>query len=604
MRVRNMVLPSAYQRVEYIESTGTQYIDSGVVGSNSITSKSVFEYVELTSNGYILACAYTTSNRCFQCSTSGTGYFRLGYGSYLEASEELAITDIKYTIETKIENNNYNMYINNSLVISLSANQSYSSYQTLYILSGNIAGTSTSNAKVKLYSCKIWDNGSLVRNFIPCYRKSDNVIGLYDLVNGVFYTNAGSGTFLKGGNVTDKCKARYTKVAQWVENQLVDFDTQVFNSDDTSYLSLTKDTTNKKLTLTCISPISQSAKINTTVTIPNGHKVILYYDLLSQLSFTLSADQNTLGEATYNYGTSTSVVANQQIKVAQVYTSNKDTATIWRIGRGSASWSVNDTMVFSNVMIIDLTLAFGEGNEPTSIDDWRVQYILNQSYIAYNTIGTTKIMYEDKGTFNPRLSLVPSAYQEVEYIESSGTQYIDTSLIADQDTCFEIKVSISEYVSNNCRLFEARATDNSVDKSLGVVCFYTSTGIQYRYDKSSSYSTILQVGDIHTFKGVKNVLYLDNQNIITTTSKTFNTGCNLCLFALNSPTSGVRSMDASIYKLYYCKLYNDTTLVRNFVPCYRKSDNEIGLYDTITQTFFTNAGTGTFTKGNNKNTII
>lgn len=40
-----------------------------------------------------------------------------------------------------------------------------------------------------------------VRNFIPCYRKSDNVIGLYDLVNDVFYTNNGTGIFLKGADV-------------------------------------------------------------------------------------------------------------------------------------------------------------------------------------------------------------------------------------------------------------------------------------------------------------------------------------------------------------------------------------------------------------------
>lgn len=34
-----------------------------------------------------------------------------------------------------------------------------------------------------------------------------------------------------------------------------------------------------------------------------------------------------------------------------------------------------------------------------------------------------------------------------------------------------------------------------------------------------------------------------------------------------------------------------------FVPCYRKSDGEIGMYDTVSKTFYTNAGTGTFLKG-------
>ena len=41
----------------------------------------------------------------------------------------------------------------------------------------------------------------LVRDFIPCYRISDGVIGLYDKVSGKFYTNAGTGTFTKGADV-------------------------------------------------------------------------------------------------------------------------------------------------------------------------------------------------------------------------------------------------------------------------------------------------------------------------------------------------------------------------------------------------------------------
>ena len=45
-----------------------------------------------------------------------------------------------------------------------------------------------------------YDGDTLIRNYIPCYRKSDNEIGLYDIVNNVFYTNQGTGVFLKGSN--------------------------------------------------------------------------------------------------------------------------------------------------------------------------------------------------------------------------------------------------------------------------------------------------------------------------------------------------------------------------------------------------------------------
>ena len=50
--------------------------------------------------------------------------------------------------------------------------------------------------KGKIYEFKLYDNDILVRNFIPCYRKIDNVPGMYDVVNGVFYTNAGTDEFI------------------------------------------------------------------------------------------------------------------------------------------------------------------------------------------------------------------------------------------------------------------------------------------------------------------------------------------------------------------------------------------------------------------------
>ena len=41
----------------------------------------------------------------------------------------------------------------------------------------------------------------LVRNFIPCYKKLDNVAGFYEMVNGVFYRNVGTGEFVVEENV-------------------------------------------------------------------------------------------------------------------------------------------------------------------------------------------------------------------------------------------------------------------------------------------------------------------------------------------------------------------------------------------------------------------
>ena len=63
---------------------------------------------------------------------------------------------------------------------------------------------------------QISENWILKKNFVPCYRKSDSVIGMYDLMNNQFYTNAWSGTFTKG---TDSSTLVYKEFQVWPDDQ-------------------------------------------------------------------------------------------------------------------------------------------------------------------------------------------------------------------------------------------------------------------------------------------------------------------------------------------------------------------------------------------------
>ena len=51
-----------------------------------------------------------------------------------------------------------------------------------------------------LYFCKITNSGELVRNLVPA-KNSSGVVGMYDTVNNVFYTNAGTVTFTAGPEI-------------------------------------------------------------------------------------------------------------------------------------------------------------------------------------------------------------------------------------------------------------------------------------------------------------------------------------------------------------------------------------------------------------------
>lgn len=55
----------------------------------------------------------------------------------------------------------------------------------------------------RIYSMQLYDNGVLKLDLIPARRESDGELGMYNKVNGEFYTNAGFETFIAGADVGD-----------------------------------------------------------------------------------------------------------------------------------------------------------------------------------------------------------------------------------------------------------------------------------------------------------------------------------------------------------------------------------------------------------------
>ena len=68
---------------------------------------------------------------------------------------------------------------------------------TMYLFGVNSNGSASFLSPIKLYSCQIYDNGTLVRDFWPCY-DPDGVACLYDKVEKKYYYNAGTGAFTAG----------------------------------------------------------------------------------------------------------------------------------------------------------------------------------------------------------------------------------------------------------------------------------------------------------------------------------------------------------------------------------------------------------------------
>ena len=81
------------------------------------------------------------------------------------------------------------------------------------------------------------------------------------------------------------------------------------------------------------------------------------------------------------------------------------------------------------------------------------------------------------------------------------------------------------------------------------------------------------------------------------TSKSSNQTTSMILFGVSFDGISPTPISAYNMKVYRLKLYEDSILMREYVPCYRESDNEIGLYELVNKVFYPNNGAGSFNKG-------
>ena len=237
---------------------------------------------------------------------------------------------------------------------------------------------------------------------------------------------------------------------------------------------------------------------------------------------------------------------------------------------------------------------------------------INNIQIKSLTVGNGVIWTKDS-----IITPVPG-YQFVEYIATDGNQYIDTGVLASN-----YNNGISYVFKGNITNFKASKNVNNLFGAIKDNKRSGNAAINTQY--TTNYPCRFIIGSQSTFRmGIVNHVYpqpgedfelraFGNPNLPNDTE--FSCVINDVYYkGVNSSYSGASAMpDANIYLFwingttsasqYYGKLYSftmktaDGTPIRNFIPCYRISDGEIGLYDTVEGQFYTNSGTGSFTKG-------
>jgi len=197
-------LPSEYQQIEFVQSNGTQYIDTGVsVKSNTMI---IFDaaFLEGTHNGeeYVSSQDYnfigSYGNRTGLAFATYNGKFR-----FWNTAPQTQVFQYSYNTRYKIILNDNGVYSVNGTNVALTAYNVSENPNSIYIFAAQHTGSVGSPLKpgaMKFYGAEIYENGEILRDFIPV-KSSDGVIGLYDLVNEEFYDNDGTGTFVAGPEV-------------------------------------------------------------------------------------------------------------------------------------------------------------------------------------------------------------------------------------------------------------------------------------------------------------------------------------------------------------------------------------------------------------------
>lgn len=220
--------------------------------------------------------------------------------------------------------------------------------------------------------------------------------------------------------------------------------------------------------------------------------------------------------------------------------------------------------------------------------------ILDQNNVAYLYDKVEKKFYYNSGTgtFNyKKKDSQNMQLTKVNYIESTGTQYIDTGVKPSNSTKVDIKFM---YNSLNGFVYGSRTSGSGSDAHEFMINASGLVFPQFDGQYSEVSSSYNKIGEEYILSNSQSGAYINGNLIKSYNTATFSSKHSMFLFGLNQ--NGTVEYRKFIGRLYYCKIYDGDTLVRDFVPVIDGS-NIACLYDRVEKKCYYNAGTGTFSYG-------
>lgn len=170
-----------YKKINYIENTANATIETDIIATQDTKVEMDFEAAENKVNNSFL---------------HGRNVFYIGSG-YNDTSNYVQLGNVNISNKA-----NYNKMKRHTYIIGCKYGFSVDGLSLYGGISGDFVGQKpiefVLGYKGKCYGVKISEGNQLVRHFIPVKRKSDGVIGMYELVGRKFYTSPNGVAFTGG----------------------------------------------------------------------------------------------------------------------------------------------------------------------------------------------------------------------------------------------------------------------------------------------------------------------------------------------------------------------------------------------------------------------
>lgn len=201
--------------------------------------------------------------------------------------------------------------------------------------------------------------------------------------------------------------------------------------------------------------------------------------------------------------------------------------------------------------------------------------------------------------------ILPLGYTAVEYIEGTGTQWIDTDIGSDENTGMYLEAALTEVLQN--------PPDNGGKNFLGVVGnnfligYGNNNDLQgFRFSRKKGVGVTLDYNfatpldtNKHTFQNnyLNNHKFVLDEESVDAPDAEFKNTQGMAIFRTIHGTIGYYNAPIKA-KIYRLKISQDTDIIVDIYPAKRDSDGVVGMYDIIQDKFYTNSGTGKFIAGN------